>query len=46
MSKKLISLELSEEFLKQVKDESKRQELSMSAFIRLAIKSYLNKNEK
>lgn len=47
MSKKLISLELSTELINQLKEESRKQELSMSALIRVVLKSYLkNENEK
>lgn len=47
MSKKLISLELSTELISQLKEESRKQELSMSALIRVILKSYLkNENEK
>lgn len=40
--KKLISLELSEELLSQLKLEAKEQEISMSALIRLCVKSYFD----
>ena len=41
---KLISLKLSETLINQLKEEAKEKELSMSALIRLAIKTYLDKN--
>ena len=45
MQKKLISLEMSEELISQLKEEAKNQELSMSALIRNILKAYFRKNE-
>ena len=39
--KRLISLELSEDLIAQVKAAAAAHELSMSAFIRIALQAYL-----
>lgn len=38
----VISLELSKDLLKQIKQEAEKLELSQSAFIRLALQAYLD----
>ena len=43
--KRLISLELSEELLNKIKAQAKKDEISMSTFIRLAIKAYLKERD-
>ena len=43
MDKKLISLELSKDLIEQLKARAEKDELSMSAIIRLALKAYLAK---
>lgn len=43
--KRLISLELSEELLNKVKAQAKKDEISMSTFIRLALKAYLKERD-
>lgn len=43
--KKLISLELSEELLSKVKVQAEKDEVSMSTFIRLALKAYLKERD-
>jgi predicted DNA binding CopG/RHH family protein len=40
-TKKVISLELSEDLLNAIKEEAKKQELSYSALIRLILKTYI-----
>ena len=42
-AKKLISLELSEELLSEAKVVAEEEEISVSALIRTALKSYLDK---
>lgn len=45
-SKKLISLELSEELIERLKKLSIKRELSVSAIIRLSIQEYLINNDR
>ena len=43
--KKLIRLELFEELLSKVKVQAEKDEVSMSTFIRLALKAYLKERD-
>ena len=41
MVKKLINIKLSEEFLVEIKEFAKKNELTVSSLIRLALKEYI-----
>ena len=45
MSTKLINIRLSEEFIDKIKAFSKKNDMSVSTLIRLALKEYMNNHK-